>query len=206
MKHCFCLMAAGVVAFGSMAVRGESIWERRDPRTTYLFVDNRARRVGDLLTVVVREATDVDNKEQRALDKKSESGGLFNMKGKTVGNVSSKSTAADFEANATANRSFDGKAEFTSQRELDDRITVTVIDVFPNGNLLVEGTRRRAVSGDERILRVSGVVRPSDIAAGNVVESQFIANFKVAYEGKGVESKFTNQGWFNKVVNHVWPF
>ena len=62
------------------------------------------------------------------------------------------------------------------------------------------------LSGDERILRISGVVRPIDIGAGNVVESQFIANFQVAYDGKGVETKFTNQGWMSRFVNQVWPF
>ena len=85
-------------------------------------------------------------------------------------------------------------------------MTVTVIDVLPNGNLLIEGTRRRVVSGEERMLRVSGMVRPSDITVNNLVESQFIANFQVSYGGKGTDSRFTNQGWFSRIVNHVWPF
>jgi flagellar L-ring protein precursor FlgH len=202
------LLAATVpcVLLGPVA-RGESLWDRRDYRAAFLFVDSRARRVGDVLTVVVREATDIDNKEKRALNKSNDTRGSFLTKGNSSGTVfSSRSLAADFNAEVDSSRKFDGNAEFSSQRELVDRMTVTVMDVLPNGNLVIEGTRRRLISGDERVLRVSGVVRPIDIGAGNIVESQFIANFQVAYEGKGVESKFVNQGWMSRFVNHVWPF
>ena len=82
-----------VVAFATPA-RAESLWERRDPRCAFLFEDTRARHVGDLLTIVVRESTDIGQREKRALDKQSESGGLFNFKGKTVGNASSKGASA----------------------------------------------------------------------------------------------------------------
>jgi flagellar L-ring protein precursor FlgH len=192
-------------SLGSPA-RCESLWDRREHRSAFLFVDTRARHVGDVLTVVVREATDIDNKEKRALKKSNESRTSFLMKGQSTDTAASRSFAADFNASGDSSRKFDGNAEFSSQRELVDRMTITVIDVLPNGNLVVEGTRRRLISGDERVLRVSGVVRPIDIGPGNVVESQFIANFQVAYEGKGVETKFTNQGWMSRFVNRVWPF
>jgi flagellar L-ring protein precursor FlgH len=206
MKRKLLLLSLSLVAGFTPLARADSIWERRDTRSAYLFVDSRARRVGDVLTIVVREITDIDNREKRALDKSNETSGNFLMNGKTTGNVSSKSTAAEFNASGGSSRSFDGKAEFSSQRELVDRITVTVMDVLPNGNLVIEGSRRRIVAGDERVLRLSGVVRPIDIGPGNVVESQFIANFQVAVEGKGVETKFTNQGWLSKIANHIWPW
>jgi flagellar L-ring protein precursor FlgH len=200
------VITTALCALGQKPIRAESLWDRREQRSAYLFVDSRARRVGDVLTVVVREATDIDNKEKRALNKSNETRGSFLMKGKSTGNISSKSLAADFNANGDSSRKFDGNAEFSSQRELVDRMTLTVVDVLPNGNLVIEGSRRRLISGDERILHVSGVVRPIDIGAGNIIESQFIANFQVAYEGKGVETRFTNQGWFSRAINHVWPF
>jgi flagellar L-ring protein precursor FlgH len=200
-------LAAVVWTFLGSPACGESLWDRRDYRSAFLFVDTRARRVGDVLTVVVREATDIDNKEKRALNKSHDTRGSFLTKGSSSGTVfSTRSLAADFNAEVDSSRKFDGNAEFSSQRELVDRMTVTVMDVLPNGNLVIEGTRRRLISGDERVLRVSGVVRPIDIGAGNIVESQFIANFHVSYEGKGVESKFVNQGWMSRIVNHIWPF
>jgi len=200
------LSAVATVLGLAAAARAESLWDGREQRSAFLFVDSRARRVGDVLTVVVREATDIDNKEKRALDKSNETRSSFLTKGNSSGNISSKSFAANFNASGDSSRKFDGKAEFSSQRELADRMTLTVVDVLPNGNLVIEGSRRRVISGDERVLHVSGIVRPIDIGAGNVIESQFIANFQMNYEGKGVETKFTNQGWMSRFVNHVWPF
>lgn len=206
MKPWFPLILTVGAAIAASEGRADSIWDRRDPTRAYLFVDSRARRVGDLLTIVIREATDIDEKEKRALEKTTESGGLFKYNAKATDGAGSHGASMDFDASGSSTRKFDGKSEFSSQRELEDRMTVTVVDVLPNGNLLIEGSRRRVISGEQRLLRVSGMVRPIDIAAGNIVESQFVANFQLDYRGKGAQSKFTNQGWLNRVVNHVWPF
>lgn len=184
----------------------DSIWDRRDQRAGYLFIDNRARRVGDLLTVVVREVTGASTNEERKLDKSSAESGKFNFAGKTSSNGTSRDAAADFNANQSAERSFNGKSEYENDRKFLDQMTVTVVDLLPNGNLVIEGYRKRVVSNETRLLRVSGVVRPNDIDLKNSVESRFIANFNVSYEGNGVESKFTNQGWLGRVGNKVWPW
>lgn len=180
----------------------ESIWDRRLPRAAFLFEDTRARRVGDLLTIVVRETTDINESDQRQLRKESKAAGLFNFKGATKGS----SASVSMDTSGSASRRFDGRADYTSDRRFLDRMTVTVIDVQPNGNLVIEGCRRRLLSGEERLLRVSGVVRPVDIGSGNIVQSQSIANFHVTYDGRGAESSFSNQGWFSQFLNHVWPF
>lgn len=184
----------------------DSIWQRRDPRSAYLFVDNRARRIGDLVTVVIRENTDIDHREKRALDKASETGGTFDFTGSTTGNVSTRSATAQMDTLTTSKREFDGRAEFTSEREFTDHMTATVIDVLPNGNLVIEGRRRRVVTEEDRVLRISGLIRPSDISPINTVESRFIANFQIYYEGAGPESHFSSQGWFSRMFNQLWPF
>lgn len=203
MHWVFGLLALATI--GSTA-DADSIWSRRDPRGAFLFTDNRARRVGDLLTVVIRENTGIDQRDKRALDKKSETGGIFKLTGSTTGNVNTRSTAADFDTLTTTNRKFDGKAEFTSERQFSDRVTATVIDVLPNGNLVIEGRRIRVVTGEQRALHISGVVRPSDIGPTNTIESPFVANFQISYEGQGADSSFSSQGWFSRVFNRVWPF
>jgi flagellar L-ring protein precursor FlgH len=106
----------------------------------------------------------------------------------------------------SSDRTFQGSADFASERQLLDQMTLTVVDILPNGNLVIEGYRRRLVQNEMRLLRVSGVVRPNDIEIPNFVESRFIANFNVSYEGSGVESKFTNQGWLGRIGNKVWPY
>ena len=183
----------------------DSIWDRRDDRSAHLFVDNRARRVGDLLTVSVRESTGAKNNEERKLDKTSSVSSKMNFAGKVGGNGVSRDANASTSANQSSDRQFHGSAEFESDRQLLDQMAVTVVDVLPNGNLVIEGYRKRVISNDTRWLRVSGVVRPNDIEGPNIVESRHIANFIVSYEGNGVETRFTNQGWLGRATNKVWP-
>jgi flagellar L-ring protein precursor FlgH len=206
MKRTLLLGLLLTTGFLSNFIRAESIFDRRDRRAAYLFVDNRGRQIGDVLTVTLFETTDIDQKENRALDKKSKAGGIFSFASSWIDGAANQAASASFEADAGSNRSFDGEANFSSQREMTDRMTVTIVDVLPNGYCVIEGFRRRVISGEDRLLRVTGTVRPADVSVTNVVESRFISNLQMAYEGKGVDSKFVNQGWFSRAMNKLWPF
>ncbi len=186
--------------------QADSIWDRRDPRTSNLLMDNRARRVGDLLTVVVREVTGASTNEARKLDKNNSESGKFNFAGKTSSNGASREAAAEMSSSQSSDRAFNGSAGYENDRKFLDQMTVTVVDVLPNGNLVIEGYRKRIVSNETRLLRISGVVRANDVDLKNSIESRSIANFSVSYEGTGVESRFTNQGWLGRVGNKVWPW
>jgi len=181
----------------------QSMWQHRDPSRVLMFRDVKARHVGDVLTIIVSENTDVDLKDERTLDKASNASGTFNFNGSTAGG---QSASANLDSATTSNRNFDGSSEFTVEREFSDRITVTVLDVLPNGNMLIGGKRRQVISGESRVLVVSGIVRPFDVRPDNTVQSRFIANLEVAYHGKGPESSFTNQGWLGRLTNKIWPF
>ena len=188
----------------SAPVLADSIWKRRDPRSAYLFMDNRARRVGDAITIAVKETTGATNNEQRKLKKDTTASEKLDFAGKTTGTGSKAATAA-VSADQSSDRSFQGKAEYESSRNLLDSMTVFVTDVLPNGNLVIEGYRKRVISNETRILRVTGVVRANDVDISNVVESRFIANLTLIYEGGGVETRFTNQGWLGRTTNKLWP-
>lgn len=197
---------AAVRLFSPLELGADSIWDRRDFRSGYLYIDNRARRVGDLLTVSVNENTGANNKEERNLKKDTAASAKLNLA--ASGNAGGAGRAASGQMNGSnsSDRTFQGSADFNSERQLQDQMTVTVVDILPNGDLVIEGYRRRLVQNEMRLLRVSGVVRPNDIEIPNFVESRFIANFNVSYEGSGVESKFTNQGWLGRIGNKVWPY
>ncbi|MDB5347036.1 MAG: flgH [Schlesneria sp.] len=197
---------AAVPLFSPAELDADSIWDRRDQRSGYLYIDNRARRVGDLLTVSVNENTGATNKEERNLKKDTAASAKLNLA--ASGNAGGAGRAASGQMNGSnsSDRTFQGSADFASERQLLDQMTLTVVDVLPNGNLVIEGYRRRLIQNEMRLLRVSGVVRPNDIEIPNFVESRFIANFNVSYEGSGVESKFTNQGWLGRIGNKVWPY
>lgn len=181
----------------------QSLWQRRDPRFSHLVTNSTARRVGDLLTILISENTDVRNRDQRALNKSSDSSFHFNAASTTS---SGGSSSGSLSLSGDSARSFDGNSQYRVAQEFTDRITVQVLEVLPNGNLLVGGKRRRIVAGEQRLLEVSGIVRPIDVRPDNSIRSLFIGNFQIKYSGYGPESHFTHQGWAARLLNRVWPF
>jgi flagellar L-ring protein precursor FlgH len=61
------------------------------------------------------------------------------------------------------------------------------------------------VGGEERVLRITGVVRPADITTANTILSGNISNFRISYTGRGTSSEFTQQSWFGRLLNNIWP-
>lgn len=182
------------------------MWQRRDPARVYLFSDIQARTVGDLLTIIVEEGTTVNNSEQRQLQKETDARSFFDFDSSTGGDLGSHASSASMDAALTSKREFKGNTRFNSARAFLDQVTVQVIDILPNGNLIIAGKRRVIVSGEAKTLIVSGVVRMVDVRPDNTIESQYIANLDMSYEGVGVEPRFINQGWLGKIGNHIWPF
>jgi len=207
-KHLFrplCLLACGLlVSIGS--ANADSLWKRRDPQKVFLFEDSRARRPGDLLTLIISESTEVDNREDKGLNKSSDSSINFDLTAVTSGGFSDQAAAAAMDTNLASGRKFAGGASYRNSRELSDRITVTVVQVMPNGNLVLYGQRQITIAGELRRLSISGVARPVDIGPDNTISSRFVANMKTAYEDSGQERHFTRQGWLGRKVNKLWPF
>src|SRR5205823_962192 len=125
---------------------------------------------------------------------------------KTGSSNGSRSGNATMSLEADSSRNAQSKAEYKSDRRYFDRISVVVIDVMPNGNLVIEGLKRLHIAGEEKTIRVSGIVRPVDIGGENAVDSAFIADLQLIYTGRGQESSYINNGWLGKIMNHLWPF
>src|SRR5262245_54143933 len=109
------LRGAALAVFAALGLGyacADSIWDRRIPNGAYLFVDNRARKVGDLLTVIVRETTNIENRERRDNNKKTKTHALFGWKGDTTGNVGTKTSQADFDVNNESERKLEGQANY----------------------------------------------------------------------------------------------
>jgi flagellar L-ring protein FlgH len=188
-------------------VRADNLWDRRDPNTMHLFHDYRARRVGDVLTVVIGEVTGSDAQETRGMEKKTAANSTSSATGSTsaLGSVL-RSFGFDLTLDSASDRKFDGKANTTIQRNFNDKLSVVVIAVLPNGNLVVEGYRQRMIARELRTLRVMGIVRPADIGPFNSVQSQFLANLHISYDGRGPESSYMNNGWGGRIFNKLWPY
>src|SRR5262245_1690339 len=120
MKRIRCLLACAGFLGATEPIGAEQIWLRADPNAAFLFVDNRARRRGDLLTIAVNENTGIDNNDKRAMDKETAAGGTFSLKGTSSGAGVGAKTAADFSASGSSNRSFTGNAQYQSTRVFTD--------------------------------------------------------------------------------------
>jgi len=185
---------------------GEDLWEHRKPDRVFLFSDTLARDVGDLLTLIISEDTDVDQRDDRALSKSGGKNGSFDITGSAGGDLGSGAGDASLDASASVGRNFDGSSTFSSARTFSDRVTLTVMDVLPNGNLVVSGRRMINVDRDQRELIVSGVVRPSDVNPDNTVHSRFVSELRVNYVGEGIDTKYTKPGWLSRIANRFSPF
>jgi len=182
------------------AVSGQSLWTTDRPLPS-LFADTTARQVGDVLTIAVNERQTVKNKEETELKKGSDLNAAitnFNVMPGAFGTLPAASGIAD--------RNFKGEAKYDKEGAFATRISVLVIDVQPNGNLVVEGRRRIVIDGETKTIRITGIVRPFDIPSNNTVSSDAVANASIAYEAEGTLNRATNRGWLGDLLDFAWPF
>ena len=187
------------------SLKADSIWARRDETKKDVYADNKARHVGDILTIVIVEESTTDNKEKRTLSKETSRSAAFN------GDVSLEHILPEVPSlklggGTTYTNTLDGKADYKDEREFTDSVSVTVIDIMPNGNLVISGTHDRDIAGDIQVMEVSGIVRPNDIAFNNTIQSKQIANFKIISRNKGVAAPYTRPNWLGKIFDAIWPF
>ncbi len=197
-----------VAGLGTTApcVYADSLWQRRDPQKAYLFYDSRARNVGDLLTVIISESSEVQNSENNTMNKASSNSVDSDVEAASGGGLGAQAASASLSIANSAKRAFSGKADYRDSREYTDHITVTVVDVLPNGNMVIAGRRSLTIAGEQRTLVMSGVVRPIDLGPDNKIHSRYVADLKTVYEGEGASRRFVRQGWFSRAANKVWPF
>jgi len=195
------------LAVTSSAAHADSIWSRADPTTAFMFQSYKAHRIGDLLTIVVDENTGFEGMEQRQLSKQTQNAYNLNLSANgTVGQRATQQINGALSGAGNSNRSLQSQNNSTIDRKFTDKMTVTVIAVLPNGNLVVDGFRQRIVAREIRTLHVSGVVRQGDISPGNIVESSLVGNFIVQYAGRGPETSYYQNGWWNSILNVLWPW
>jgi flagellar L-ring protein precursor FlgH len=180
-----------------------SIWAKREKGMKDLYADDVARGIGDTLTIKISEESKVDNKGKR--DLKKETGRSTEFDGQ-LGIDNILESIPGFTMSADSSNELKSKADYKDERSFEDRISVVVMDVLPNGNLVVAGTRDRRIAGDVQTIEVSGLVRPSDIAFDNTVRSEQVANFRLLTKNKGVSAPYTRPGWMARIFDVLWPW
>ena len=144
-----------------------SLWQRRDHRANSLIADVKARQPGDLLSVLINEQSDIENRDKRTMRKNASSSA--DVSGNYGVGTASGSLTGDYDT--AAQRAMNGDSQFRSEREYLDKFTVMVVDTLPNGNLIIGGTRNVNLEGDNRTLVLTGIVRRADVKADNTISS-----------------------------------
>jgi flagellar L-ring protein FlgH len=208
-------MCNKVLVFGLMVLvlclaaysQAGSIWAKRGKDVKALYADDVARQIGDVLTIRITEDSKVDNKANRDLKKETNRSNDFNGElGITTPNHNILPRMPGFTMEAQSTNELKSKADYKDERKFVDRVTVVVIDVLPNCNLVVMGTRTRNIGGDTQIIEISGIVKPSDIAFDNSVKSEQVADFNIVVRNGGVSAPYTKPGWLGNIFDILWPF
>jgi flagellar L-ring protein precursor FlgH len=174
------------------------------------FENNTARRIGDMLTVRLVEQTDASASNSSTVSK-TNSNSLTNptLLGKTPsftlpGNGGS---GANLGFGLDSSHSFSGAGDMAQSNELSGSITVMVTDVLPNGYLRVRGEKRIGMNSGNEYVRLSGIVRPSDIDNTNSINSTQVADATLIYQGDGQVASAGVMGWLSKFFISSWmPF
>ncbi len=169
-----------------------------------LFEDYKARRVGDVLTVLLAERTNARKSAGSATSKESS----VRMNNPVIiGRPVTRDGNPLFEAEVSGSRSFEGQGDASQSNLLEGSITVTVAEVLPNGNLRVQGEKWMRINQGEEFIRLRGIVRPVDIRADNSVLSTQVADAQLAYGGTGTIAHSSSPGWLTRFFNSpAWPF
>ncbi|MBN2590871.1 MAG: flagellar basal body L-ring protein FlgH [Sedimentisphaerales bacterium] len=181
-------------------LQANSIWAKRSKNAKTLYSDDVARQIGDILTIKVAESSTVDNKAKRDLSKNTDRSTSFN------GELGGFADIGEYGMEAGSGNSLSSKADYKDERSFSDSVTVVVVDILPNGNLVVMGNRERDIAGDIQIIEISGIVRPSDIEYDNTVMSEQVADFHLTTKNKGISAPFTKPGWLGAILDLIWPF
>ncbi|MFK7738705.1 MAG: flagellar basal body L-ring protein FlgH [Planctomycetota bacterium] len=200
-----CLLTVGATSLAARAA-AQNPYVRSNARISAI-ADQRARHIGDILTVVIQETTQVRNEEvvERSNDTSLAARlEAFSLSDKTFNdNVLPR-------IDIRKEQDFNGQARQNTSSDVRASIAVVVVDVQPNGNLVVAGMRSVQVNDETRTLRVSGLVRSLDVSQVNSVTSGQVADARISIMGEGGNTRQVTRGPIGKLFDTLmwaaWPF
>ena len=164
-----------------------------------LYEGSVARKVGDPLTIVLVENTQASKSSSSKLD----SGGGFSLTPPSTGALSLFKPS---DASVSGARNFNGKGTADQSNSLSGEVSVTVVAVYPNNTMLVQGQKRVTLNRGDEFVQIKGIVRIADISADNRVLSTRVADARIAYTGKGDVARAGRQGWLGRFFSVISPF
>ncbi len=169
-----------------------------------LFEDVTAKQVGDILTILLRESTTASKKASTSTSKDTE---VDNLNPTLFGRTPTRNGDPLLATSIDGTRANKGDGTSSQSNSLDGAITVSVVQVMANGNLIVRGEKWITLNQGEEYVQFSGIVRPTDIETDNTVTSDKVADARIIYSGRGAVADSNRQGWLTRFFNSSWmPF
>lgn len=173
------------------------------------FNDQRATRVGDILTVNIEisDKAELSNSSNRQRTSSTGIGlphvfGLENIPGQVLPSGFDPSNLVEAEADSSSQ----GQGSINREEKIRMTVAAVIVDILPNGNLVVAGRQEVRINAELRELTVSGVIRPEDVAADNTIRQDQIAEARISYGGRGQISSAQRPGWGQRVVDAISPW
>ncbi len=171
-----------------------------------LFSDPKAHQVGDIITIKVVESLSGEGSSTSSTGKKSSMS--LNVNGPTIlgKSIPGNSTNPILGFSTSPSMDFSGQGATKRDAKLVATITARVVKVYPNGNLYIEGEKVIKINDDTQVLKISGIISPTDIEQDNSILSSRISDMYVEYNGKGFWAESQRPGWLARFLMKIWPF
>lgn len=170
----------------------------------FFFEDIRARRIGDVINVVLEERTDATKSATTSANK----GTTIGLPSPTLfgGQVTGRGRNL-LASDVSASTDFAGTADSSQSNRLNGSVAVVVEEVLSNGNLRIRGQKQLTLNQGSEVVRVSGLIRATDITPQNTIQSNQIADANITYGGRGLLADANRAGWLTRIFNSaLWPF
>lgn len=197
--------AAGRAVKKTSAQKTGSLWQGGEGS---LFAANKARKVGDLVTVAIYERASAQKEAETETGRASSASlGIPKFFGYEAALAAKNPNLEPASLiSASTENSFEGSGSTSREERLSATLTTRVVAVLESGNLKIEGSKTIRVNNEEQIIRLSGIVRPADITESNMIDSKYILDAEIEYFGDGVLSEKQRPGWLARLIDVAWPF
>jgi flagellar L-ring protein FlgH len=162
-----------------------------------LFSDHKATQVGDAVTILIAEESNASNSAETNTGRESK----INASGTAGFN---NQTVPPISGSVGHGSSFSGSGSTSNKGVIKDKISAKIVQIDENGNLKIEGSRKRVINKEEQTIQISGSIRPQDILPDNSIYSYKICDAEIVIKGDGIVSSANGPGWITKLIS--WLF
>lgn len=177
-----------------------------------LFTDRKARKINDIITVVIAENTSSSTSGKKKLSQTNNSalgGANIDYKGKPgyqSSHLQDLNNMGNYDYNSASTTEYQGQGSVSRDENFKTTVTVRVVKVMNNGNYFIHGKRQLLINGEKQIIQISGVISPYDINQNNEIPSKKISDARIAYLTEGDVRQSTKQGDTTRAIEALWPF